>query len=384
MMSATNRARFVPPLRLFERHHIAFFVGAIVLLAIVASGCSSAGRDEQRTSSSIAILHVTIIDGTGAEPKPDHTVFISGDRIVAVGPSDTVKVPANARQIDATERYLIPGLWDFHVHTRYEGIDHLRLFISNGITSIRDLLGSNPASVGWMNLDLTTVTSYGNVSVHGEDLPRRLHIPHVGGRPHSASRSCVSGRQTRPEMGPGQQDAYGRCGKPENLESHRRARIRGPLMKIKSAKANNRRKAFEVKTHAKSLFFPYAKADPCPTADDPVEEVRVDKELGREAFVYVLKSGVEGTIHIDQVLEYNQDPGYLRDLLLYRLTLEAQKRVEESALPKREIIRRLGTSAAQFYRLLDQTNYRKSVDQVLNLLHVLDCDVDLVVTTKSA
>jgi len=155
-------------------------------------------------------------------------------------------------------------------------------------------------------------------------------------------------------------------------------------MKIKSARANNRRKAFEVRTHAKSLLFPYAKADPRPTADDPVEEVRVDKELGREAFVYVLQSGTEGTIHVDQVLEYNQDPGYLRDLLLYRLTLEAQKRVEESALPKREIIRRLGTSAAQFYRLLDQTNYRKSVDQVLNLLHVLDCDVDLVVTTKSA
>ncbi len=83
-------------------------------------------------------------------------------------------------------------------------------------------------------------------------------------------------------------------------------------------------------------------------------------------------------------MAYNQDPNYLRDLLLYRLTLEAQKRVKASALSKRELIRRLGTSAAQFYRLLDQTNYRKSIDQVLNLLHVLDCDVDLVVKTKSA
>ena len=136
--------------------------------------------------------------------------------------------------------------------------------------------------------------------------------------------------------------------------------------------------------HSRTLSFPYIKAEPRPTASDPVDEVSVDKELGREAFVYVLKSGAEGTIHIDQVLEYNQDPGYLRDLLLYKLTLEAQKRVEESALSKREIIRRLGTSAAQFYRLVDQTNYRKSVDQVLNLLHVLDCDVDLVVKSKSA
>ncbi|HSF15221.1 MAG TPA: hypothetical protein VLK65_06680 [Vicinamibacteria bacterium] len=155
-------------------------------------------------------------------------------------------------------------------------------------------------------------------------------------------------------------------------------------MKIRSIKANNRRKAFEVRLHSRTLSFPYIKAEPRPTADDPVETVSVDKELGREAFVYRLTSGAEGTIHVEQVLEYNQDPGYMRDLLLYSLTLEAQKRVEESSLSKREIIRRLGTSAAQFYRLLDQTNYRKSVDQLLNLLHVLECDVELVVKSKSA
>jgi len=89
-------------------------------------------------------------------------------------------------------------------------------------------------------------------------------------------------------------------------------------------------------------------------------------------------------VHVEQVLEYNQDPSHLRDILLYRLTLEAQKRVAKSPLSKREIVRRLGTSAAQLYRLLDQTNYRKSVDQVLVLLQVLNCDVDLVVRTKTA
>jgi hypothetical protein len=117
---------------------------------------------------------------------------------------------------------------------------------------------------------------------------------------------------------------------------------------------------------------------------DRIAETAVDGELGREGFTYVLESGREGTVHIDQILEYNQDPGYLRDALLYKLTLEAQKRVESSPLSKREIIRRLGTSATQFYRLLDQTNYRKSVDQILLLLHVLECDIDLVVRAKSA
>jgi hypothetical protein len=87
---------------------------------------------------------------------------------------------------------------------------------------------------------------------------------------------------------------------------------------------------------------------------------------------------------VEQILEYNQDPSHLRDLLLYRLTLEAQKRLKASPLSKREIIRRLGTSAAQLYRLLDQTNYSKSIDQMLSLLRVLECDVDLVVRAKTA
>lgn len=50
---------------------------------------------------------------------------------------------------------------------------------------------------------------------------------------------------------------------------------------------------------------------------------------------------------------------------------------------RRELIRRLRTSATQFYRLLDRTNYRKSVDQLLSLLQILDCQVRLVVRPKT-
>lgn len=131
------------------------------------------------------------------------------------------------------------------------------------------------------------------------------------------------------------------------------------------------------------MSFPFHKADPSPTPADPVVEVFVDEELGSEAFVFGLASGAEGTIHIDQVLEYNRDPSYMRDILLYKLTVEARKRVEESPLSKREIIRRLNTSPAQFYRLMDTTNTRKTVDKVLRLLHVLECDVEFVVKAKS-
>ncbi len=155
-------------------------------------------------------------------------------------------------------------------------------------------------------------------------------------------------------------------------------------MKIKKVRQNNRRKAFEVVTRQQTYFFPYAKLEVQPSSTDRIIEVCVDRELGNEAFTYRLESGGEGSVHIDHVLEYNQDPHLFRDILLYKLTLEVQKRVAESPLSKREIIRRLGTSATQFYRLLDQTNYKKSVGQMLSLLAILDCEVDLVVREKAA
>jgi len=63
--------------------------------------------------------------------------------------------------------------------------------------------------------------------------------------------------------------------------------------------------------------------------------------------------------------------------------LNVAVRDKASPLFKREIIRRPGTSAAPLHRLLEQTNYSKSVDQMLSLLRVLECDVDLVVRAKT-
>lgn len=155
-------------------------------------------------------------------------------------------------------------------------------------------------------------------------------------------------------------------------------------MKIRSVMWNNHIKAFQVKSSKGTMWLPYSKIEVRPSSNDSVARVFVDKELGSEGFSYVLTSGKEGTVHSEQVLEYNQDPSLLRDALLYKLTIEAQKRIKKSLLSTREIIRRLRTSATQLYRLLDQTNYRKSVDQLLSLLHVLDCDVDLLVKSKSS
>ena len=153
-------------------------------------------------------------------------------------------------------------------------------------------------------------------------------------------------------------------------------------MKITSVAANNRRHAFEVVTRRGQWPFPYSKTDPSPSPGDPIVELYVDPELAREGFTYLLASGEEGSVMMDHVLDYNEEPGYMRDLLLHNLTVEALNRLETTSLSKREIIRRLGTSPAQFYRLLDTTNYRKSVDKMLALLQVLGCEVEVTVREK--
>ncbi|MBU2677683.1 MAG: hypothetical protein KJP16_11410 [Gammaproteobacteria bacterium] len=150
-------------------------------------------------------------------------------------------------------------------------------------------------------------------------------------------------------------------------------------MKIRSVKANNHKKVFEVRTYKRTYEYPYAKLDLRPTNANPLTDVYVDDELGNEAFTYALASGDEDTIHIDRVLEQNRDPAYMRDLLLYKLTIEAKKQVKESGLSVRNISKMLGTSATQYYRLLDAENYRKSMDQMMHLFAVLGCDVDLTV-----
>ena len=155
-------------------------------------------------------------------------------------------------------------------------------------------------------------------------------------------------------------------------------------MKIASVKANNRRHAFEVTCVKGEFVFPYEKADPQPGKDDPIVELFIDPESASEGFRYVLASGADGCVLLDWVLDYSEEPGSMRDLLLHNLTVQALDRLEATRISKREIIRRLGISPAQFYRLIDPTNYRKSVDKMLSLLQVLGCEVDLVVRDRKS
>lgn len=154
-------------------------------------------------------------------------------------------------------------------------------------------------------------------------------------------------------------------------------------MTITTVEPNNRKHRFELTVDGELFVFPYANADPAPSSADPLVEVAPDPELGSEAFTYRLASGAEGTIHVDAVLEYNRDPSMMADLAIYQLTVQARDRYEESGLSAREVARALHTSTSQLYRLLDPTNYSKSVHQLLALLHHLGYDVDVSLTKRS-
>jgi len=94
----------------------------------------------------VALTNVKLIDGTGAPALTGQTVLIEGDRITAVGPSGTVRVPATAEVHDLQGHTVIPGLVGLHNHSYYTGgngraaqlsFSGSRLYLASGLTTIR-------------------------------------------------------------------------------------------------------------------------------------------------------------------------------------------------------------------------------------------------------
>jgi imidazolonepropionase-like amidohydrolase len=113
---------------------VRFQVGTLIPVLAFAA-CSY----ESPVPPSVAITQVTVIDGTGAAPRPNQTVVTEGGRIVALGVTDDVDIPRDALVVDGAGKYLIPGLWDMHVHiSNLGGPAILPLFTAYGVTGIRD------------------------------------------------------------------------------------------------------------------------------------------------------------------------------------------------------------------------------------------------------
>ena len=109
------------------------------LLLLAVPGLAIAQNTPQSQSQALEFTHVTIIDATGAPAKSDMSVVVTGNRITEIGKK--VRAPQDAKVVDATGKFMIPGLWDMHIHIHRH--DENVLLLANGVTGIR-LMGGIP------------------------------------------------------------------------------------------------------------------------------------------------------------------------------------------------------------------------------------------------
>ena len=147
----------------------------------------------------VALRDVTVVDVIDGSLRTEQTVLITGNRITAVGPVDEISVPDTAEVIDAAGGFLIPGLWDMHVHSvanvgpdmavsSVSAMDwHFPLFLAWGVTGVRNM---NDAT-GDVTLELTNSVKrrLATGDLHG---PRFLaNGPSIDGDPPLGSNSAV-------------------------------------------------------------------------------------------------------------------------------------------------------------------------------------------------
>jgi imidazolonepropionase-like amidohydrolase len=94
-------------------------------------------------SDAVAIAHANIVDVVTGQTSNDQTIIVQGNRIRSILPPGATKLAPGTRVLDATGKFVIPGLWDMHVHASGPGIDRLflPLLVANGITGVREMFG---------------------------------------------------------------------------------------------------------------------------------------------------------------------------------------------------------------------------------------------------
>lgn len=98
----------------------------------------------------LAFTHVTIVDVVNGQLLPNMTVVIEGNRIVQVEQTDLAQVPKESFVYHARGKYLIPGLWDMHVHLLDDEKYAFPSLLANGVTGVRDMGASLAQMEGWV------------------------------------------------------------------------------------------------------------------------------------------------------------------------------------------------------------------------------------------
>jgi len=168
---------------------ILFFTS--ILIVSIGWGC---GNNNQTYNNAIFIENITTVDAINGVQK-NRTVIIQGNKILKIDNSSNIKLNNSNKIIDGTGKFLIPGLWDFHVHFAY--IEELapamfELFLAYGITSVRDTGGKIDFIKKWKNKADNSMTKAPRVMIAG---------PLLDGEPN-----VYDGSPGRPELSVGLDD----------------------------------------------------------------------------------------------------------------------------------------------------------------------------------
>ena len=131
-------------------------VSILIVLAVAAAAAQTL------PSRPIAITDVTVIDANAGATVPGVTVVVREGRIESVGAGTAV--PRDATVVDGRGKFLMPGLWDMHVHLGYARASAFPAFVANGVTAVRDL-GSDLAEIDQWRTEIASGSRVGPLIV---------------------------------------------------------------------------------------------------------------------------------------------------------------------------------------------------------------------------
>ena len=138
--------------------------------------------------------------------------------------------------------------------------------------------------------------------------------------------------------------------------------------KFKTVEFNNKKRVF-ILTYTSGLVVecPYSSLG----IKNKIVEAGPDKEVGNHSFFFVLENGEKDYVPYDQPLHISNNPDYMRQELMFDLTMKIKQIIETAGISKRELARSLKTSVTQINRLLDQTNYTKDLSRLIQIASLL-------------
>jgi len=138
------------------RRMLAYCCAIVCLTAAVPARAQNPARAPQ----SVAFAHVNIVDVVEGRLLPDMAIVIRGERISDIEQSSAFSAPRNVKLIDGRGKFVIPGLWDMHVHLSYATESALPLLLANGVTGVRDM-GSSLSEIDRWRAEIETGTRQG-------------------------------------------------------------------------------------------------------------------------------------------------------------------------------------------------------------------------------